>query len=195
MTGSAGQLRVQSGWLAGSTLPIAPLAEQQRILLRLEEVLSELDAGVAELLTAQKKLTQYRQSLLKSAVDGSLTAAWRSSDNSRSSTSRSLPSGWNWVPMEQCCRVVSGYAFSSKSFTSEGTAVAKIANVGHGFYVDDPDPDYLDTPFEVSHSDYVVEPGDVLIALTRPITKDALKSCRYPLGVRAAEIRQAHGVA
>jgi type I restriction enzyme S subunit len=77
MTGSAGQLRVQSGWLAGASLPIAPLAEQQRILLRLDEVLSELDEGVAELLTAQKKLTQYRQSLLKAAVEGDLTAEWR----------------------------------------------------------------------------------------------------------------------
>ncbi|MCB2301234.1 hypothetical protein LGR50_00500, partial [Acinetobacter baumannii] len=36
------------------------------------------DAGVAELKTAQKKLGQYRQSLLKAAVEGSLTADWRS---------------------------------------------------------------------------------------------------------------------
>ncbi len=44
---------------------------------KLEELLSDLDAGVAELKAAQKKLTQYRQSLLKAAVEGALTAEWR----------------------------------------------------------------------------------------------------------------------
>ncbi|MEK6789115.1 MAG: restriction endonuclease subunit S [Pseudomonadota bacterium] len=59
-------------------LPIAPAVEQTRIVTKLEELLSDLDAGVAELKAAQKKLGQYRQSLLKAAVDGALTAEWRS---------------------------------------------------------------------------------------------------------------------
>ncbi len=50
---------------------------QTRIVEKLEELLSDLDAGVAELKAAQKKLAQYRQSLLKAAVEGELTAAWR----------------------------------------------------------------------------------------------------------------------
>lgn len=57
--------------------PVAPTSEQARIVAKLEELLSELDAGVAELKAAQIKLTQYRQSLLKAAVEGSLTADWR----------------------------------------------------------------------------------------------------------------------
>ena len=61
------------------TLPLIlpPSVEQTRIVEKLEELLSDLDAGVAELKTAQKKLGQYRQSLLKAAVDGALTAEWR----------------------------------------------------------------------------------------------------------------------
>jgi type I restriction enzyme S subunit len=58
-------------------LPLPPIAEQTRIVTKLEELLSDLDAGVAELKAAQKKLTQYRQSLLKAAVEGRLTAQWR----------------------------------------------------------------------------------------------------------------------
>ncbi|MDQ3058202.1 MAG: restriction endonuclease subunit S [Pseudomonadota bacterium] len=54
-------------------------AEQIRIVEKLEELLSGLDAGVAELKAAQKKLAQYRQSLLKAAVEGALTAQWRKS--------------------------------------------------------------------------------------------------------------------
>ena len=51
--------------------------QQTRIVEKLEELLSDLDAGVAELKAAQKKLGQYRQSLLKAAVEGALTAQWR----------------------------------------------------------------------------------------------------------------------
>lgn len=56
---------------------LPPSAEQTRIVEKLEELLSDLDAGVAELKAAQKKLAQYRQSLLKAAVEGALTAEWR----------------------------------------------------------------------------------------------------------------------
>lgn len=58
-------------------VPLPPAAEQTRIVAKIEELLSDLDAGVAELKAAQKKLGQYRQSLLKAAVEGALTAEWR----------------------------------------------------------------------------------------------------------------------
>ena len=63
--------------LAHFPLAIAPAAQQTRIVAKLDELFSDLDAGVAELKAAQKKLAQYRQSLLKAAVDGALTAEWR----------------------------------------------------------------------------------------------------------------------
>ena len=63
--------------LGTAQIPIAPAPEQTRIVAKLEELLSDLDAGVAELKAAQKKLAQYRQSLLKAAVEGTLTTEWR----------------------------------------------------------------------------------------------------------------------
>ncbi len=63
--------------LGAAQIPFAPAAEQTRIVAKLEELLSDLDAGVVELKAAQKKLAQYRQSLLKAAVEGALTAEWR----------------------------------------------------------------------------------------------------------------------
>lgn len=58
-------------------IPLAPVPEQVNIVAKLEELLSDLDAGVAELKAAQQKLQRYRQSLLKAAVEGALTAEWR----------------------------------------------------------------------------------------------------------------------
>lgn len=68
---------LKSGDLAAQRFPLPPSAEQTRIVAKLEELLSDLDAGVAELKAAQTKLGQYRQSLLKVAVEGALTAEWR----------------------------------------------------------------------------------------------------------------------
>lgn len=79
MTGTAGQLRVPTKWLETVRLPVPPLSEQTRIVEKLEELLGGLDAAVGELKAAQRKLTHYRQSLLKAAMEGALTEAWRSS--------------------------------------------------------------------------------------------------------------------
>ena len=77
-TNHVNQASISSKTLA-TTIPflLPPSAEQTRIVEKLEELLSELDAGVSELKAAQKKLGQYRQSLLKAAVEGALTAKWR----------------------------------------------------------------------------------------------------------------------
>lgn len=71
------RLKLTSAAMKRIPLLLPPLREQTRIVEKLEELLSDLDAGVAELKAAQRKLAQYRQSLLKAAVEGALTADWR----------------------------------------------------------------------------------------------------------------------
>ncbi|MGE3955536.1 MAG: restriction endonuclease subunit S [Vicinamibacterales bacterium] len=53
-------------------LPVPPRGEQSRIVEALESYLSRLDAAVASLQAAQRKLKAYRASVLKSAVEGRL---------------------------------------------------------------------------------------------------------------------------
>lgn len=77
MTGGVGQMRVPQSFLETLRLPIAPTAEQSRIADELEELFSDLDAGVAALERVQAKLKHYRASVLKAAVEGALTADWR----------------------------------------------------------------------------------------------------------------------
>ena len=59
-----------------------PLAEQQAIVAKIEELLSELDNGKQQLLTAQQQLKVYRQSLLKWAFEGKLSVEWRKKQTS-----------------------------------------------------------------------------------------------------------------
>lgn len=69
--------RVNLTKIRGLTVQLCPLPEQQRIVEKLEELLSELDAGVVELKAAKRKLVHYRQALLKAAMEGALTSDWR----------------------------------------------------------------------------------------------------------------------
>ena len=56
---------------------VAPIAEQCRIVAKIEELFSELDKGIESLKTARAKLNVYRQAVLKHAFVGKLTAQWR----------------------------------------------------------------------------------------------------------------------
>ena len=73
--------RVKFEQLKDFAFALPPLREQHRIVEKLEELLGDLDAGVGELRAAQGKLKLYRQSLLKAAVTGKLTADWREQAN------------------------------------------------------------------------------------------------------------------
>ena len=57
--------------------PIPPVNEQNRIVDKIETLFSEVDAGIENLTLAKRQLEQYRQSLLKHAFEGKLTAKWR----------------------------------------------------------------------------------------------------------------------
>ena len=58
-------------------VPIAPLNEQRRIVEKIEALFEEIDRGVESLRAAKNNIALYRQSLLKSAFEGRLTADWR----------------------------------------------------------------------------------------------------------------------
>lgn len=58
-------------------VPLPPLPEQHRIVAKIEELFTKLDAGVETLQKTKTLLKQYRQSVLMAAVEGKLTEEWR----------------------------------------------------------------------------------------------------------------------
>lgn len=59
-------------------IPLPPLAEQGRIVAKIEELFAGIDAGVENLKSVKNQIALYRQSVLKSAFDGTLykTTEW-----------------------------------------------------------------------------------------------------------------------
>jgi len=58
-------------------LPLPPLPEQRRIVAKIEELFTKLDAGVEALKKAKEQIKRYRQAVLKYAFEGKLTEEWR----------------------------------------------------------------------------------------------------------------------
>ena len=58
-------------------IPLAPFNEQVRIVARLEELFTRLDAGIEGLRKVKAQLKRYRQAVLKYAFEGKLTEEWR----------------------------------------------------------------------------------------------------------------------
>lgn len=81
-------------------LVVPPLPEQQAIVAKIEELLSELENGKQQLLTAQQQLKVYRQSLLKWAFEGKLT--------NKNVKDGELPKGWKRVKISEISNVVRG---------------------------------------------------------------------------------------
>jgi type I restriction enzyme, S subunit len=92
---SSNFLRQRDGLATGSTqvaltnsaaenldFPLAPLREQLRIVAKIEELFTRLDDSVETLKKIQLQLKQYKQSVLKSAFEGKLTAEWRGAHKS-----------------------------------------------------------------------------------------------------------------
>lgn len=89
-------------------IPVPPIPEQERIVSKIEELFSKLDASVAELQTAKEKLKVYRQAVLKEALEGDYPC----------------------VRLKEIATAFSGYAFKSKKYSSDGRyVVVKIGNV------------------------------------------------------------------
>lgn len=68
---------VRDADVRAQAIPVAPLNEQRRIVERIDELFSQIEAGEAALARARKLLGRYRQAVLEAAVTGELTRDWR----------------------------------------------------------------------------------------------------------------------
>jgi type I restriction enzyme S subunit len=71
-------------------LPLAPMNEQLRLIAKIEELFSDLDAGVAALKRIRANLKRYRAAVLKAAVEGRLTEQWRAKHPNTESATKLL---------------------------------------------------------------------------------------------------------
>jgi type I restriction enzyme S subunit len=119
-------------WVNQSTLPkdelldteivLPPLNEQRRIVVKLEKLLSRVDAAQARLANIPRILKRFRQSVLAAACSGKLTADWRAQNQ--------VTEEYKSVTVEDVTEYVGGFAYKSPTFLECGTnQVVRIGNV------------------------------------------------------------------
>jgi len=134
-------MRIKPATFSDYQFPLPPLSEQRRIVAEIEELFTQLDAGVSALEKSRAQLKRYRQSALKAAVEGKLTEEWRrghpdvepasvlleriEGEREKSGDGRrknlrpldtaglpELPVGWQWIALDSILsRIEAGKSF------------------------------------------------------------------------------------
>lgn len=177
--------------------PLSPLPEQHRIVAKVEELFTRLDAGVEGLKKVKAQLKGYRRAVLKHAFEGKLTKEWREAHNGemepasvllerikekrKKNTKRKykelpvidesdfpeLPESWVWTRVGVISKFIQ-YGTSEKATKDDlGIPVLRMGNIKDGKLIFD-DLKYF--PKEWSHlKEYILQDGDVLFNRTNSV--------------------------
>lgn len=158
-------------------LVVPTLKEQIAIVSKIEVLLSDLENGKQQLLTAQQQLKTYRQSLLKWAFEGRLT---------NKNVNGALPKGWKWMKTGEVMQTINNGYTPTKEFLSEGKGeipFIKVYNLNFdGTLNFKKNPTFI--PEAIHKKDLkrsVCLPGDVLINIVGPpLGKVSVVSNQFP---------------
>ena len=152
----AAQGGISSGFLDKVNIAFPPLPEQQAIVSKIEELLSDLENGKQQLQTAQQQLKIYRQSLLKWAFEGRLT--------NKNVKVGELPKGWKVVELKNITDSIQyGYTKSS-SKDAIGPKFLRITDIQENKVIWSEVP-YCKIEKEIRNK-YLLKEGDLVFART-----------------------------
>lgn len=175
-------------------IPLAPFPEQGRIVGKVEELFTKLDAGLESLKQIKAQLQSYRHAVLKHAFEGELTKEWREAhkdeiehssvllkhiqEERRHGTRRKykeippldtsdlpkLPENWVWTRVGEISEMIQ-YGTSEKAGKDPtGIPVIRMGNIHNG-KLDFDDLKYFPTEWPRLR-DFVLQDGDVLFNRT-----------------------------
>jgi type I restriction enzyme, S subunit len=171
------QPNISSAKIEQMQIVFPPLPEQQAIVSKIEELLSDLDNGKQQLQTAQQQLKVYRQSLLKWAFEGKLT--------NKNVKDGELPEGWKWVKLGDAAIKITDGEHATPRRTSEGIFLLSARNIQNGYLALD-NVDYIpNDEYERIIKRCNPEPGDILISCSGSIGR----VCRVPLNLKFTMVR------
>jgi len=171
--------------------PLPPLPAQQRIVAKIEELFTKLDTGVKALKKIKTQLKLYRQSVLKSAMEGKLTEKWRRTHKDElepasvllekikeerkkklgkkykelppvdTENSPKLPEGWCWTRLGEAC-LDPQYGWTTSAVTEGILHLLRTTDITSGSI------DWNTVPFckeEPSEKEkYLLKDGDIVIS-------------------------------
>ncbi len=152
MTGAVGQRRVPKAYLEERRLPLPPLAEQKRIVARLDALGARSARARKELERIDALVARYKQAVLSKAFSGELTKDWRED-------------GAQWPRPVRLDSVATSFSYgsSAKSAKTGEIPVLRMGNIQSG-KLDWADLVFTDDEEEIAK--YALRVGDVLFNRT-----------------------------
>ena len=189
--------------LAKYRVPLAPLAEQHRIVEKIESLFARSGQARDGLAHIPKLIERYRQAVLAAAFRGDLTAEWRAGHpnekaiqssefrkqarrgsrtavaelRAKSTDLGSLPQSWTAGQIGNIARLQPGYAFKSAHFSEGGVRLLRGTNIIPGGTRWD-EVVRLPESMAPDFHEYELNAGEIVIAMDRPIVSNGLKVAR-----------------
>jgi restriction endonuclease S subunit len=160
---------VSSDILGKIPIPLPPLNEQKRIADRLDLLLTRIDKTKAHLDRIPPLLKRFRQSVLAAATSGKLTEDWREAN--------AKPEEFTDYFLANILDLDLGFAFKSAEFLDEGTRLLRGDNIEPG-KLRWKDAKCLPSENLKDFAHLMLDKGDIVLAMDRPIISSGLKIAR-----------------
>jgi type I restriction enzyme S subunit len=167
---------INTTFVSNTLVPIAPLPEQQRIVVKLDALFEKIESNKERLEKIPKILKRFRQSVLAAAVSGKLTEDWRDRNG--------IVDEWETMKATEACETVaSGSTPKGKPFfEKEEIPYLKVYNIVNQQIDFFHKPQYIKRAIhEKQLKRCRVYPNDVIINIVGPpLGKVALMPDTFP---------------
>ncbi|WP_456324357.1 restriction endonuclease subunit S, partial [Desulfonauticus submarinus] len=152
--------------------------EQQKIA----EILEKIDNAIEKtdkIINKYKKIKEgLMQDLLTKGIDENGNIRDKKTHKFKDSPLGRIPEEWSIK--KDFIKIFSGYGFALKEYSEDGIFLIRIDNIGHGRLIHE-NFAYLPEKYKQSYERFLINRGDVLLALNRPITREKLKIAKVDL--------------
>ena len=155
---------IRAEYITESPMPLPPLAEQQRIVNRIEYLFAKLDEAKEKAQSVLDSFETRKAAILHKAFTGELTAKWRAEngmgmDSWKPTTAQNLFS-----------YVTSGSRGWAQYYADSGAVFLRMGNLDHGtIELDLSDLQFVHLPDKAEGQRSLVQKNDILISITADV--------------------------
>lgn len=154
--------------------PLPPLAEQNRIVAKLDTLFAQLETIKTSMAKVPLLLKDFRQQVLTQAVTGKLTEEWRNGKDLEE---------WKFENAKECCeKVQSGGTPKGSNFALSGIPFLKVYNIVNNKIDFEYNPQYVSEEIQNGQiKKSITYPNDVVMNIVGPpLNKVAIIPNDYP---------------